>query len=116
MYNKIIHLPLTLLFKYRQYVLGCCLLFSGVVMKILTLCVAILLIGCVSNVEPLNDFGEFAPTDASSEEWYTVSYLAKGASFVQVSRRKDAYRKCISIAMVSMSLEIVLTLAEMMLL
>lgn len=61
-------------------------------MKTLILYVAIFLIGCVSKVEPLNDFGKFALTNAPSEEWYTVSYLDEGASFVQVSRRKDAYR------------------------
>ncbi|MEL7579632.1 hypothetical protein AADY36_09690 [Pseudoalteromonas sp. D15MCD-2] len=62
-------------------------------MKLWTPLIAIFLSGCVSSVKPLNDYGEYAPTNASSEEWFTVSYLAEGASFVQESRRKDAYKK-----------------------
>ncbi|EOV0125223.1 hypothetical protein ACOIWJ_000997 [Vibrio parahaemolyticus] len=51
----------------------------------------------------LNDFGEYVPVNASSEKWLTVSYLAEGADFVQESRRKEAYKKCMSTVMANMS-------------
>lgn len=62
-------------------------------MKIWIPIIALSISGCVSSVKPLNDFGEYAPVNASSEKWLTVSYLAEGAYFVQESRRKEAYKK-----------------------
>lgn len=64
-------------------------------MKILSVIVllSVSLLGCVSGVQPLDNFGAYAPINASDEQWLTVSYLAEGASFVQESRKKEAYKR-----------------------
>lgn len=51
----------------------------------------------------LNDFGEYAPVNASSEKCLTVSCLAESADFVKESRRKEEYKKCMSTVMANMS-------------
>ncbi|WP_226704053.1 hypothetical protein [Microbulbifer elongatus] len=61
--------------------------------KLLAAVSVIALAGCVSNVEMANDFGEYAPVNEANSDWLKVSYLAEGASFVQKSRRQDAYKK-----------------------
>lgn len=59
----------------------------------LIMVLSVSLLGCVSGVQPLDNFGGYAPMNASNEQWLTVSYLAEGASFVQESRKKEAYKK-----------------------
>lgn len=50
-------------------------------------------VGCVSDIEPLHDYGEFAPVNVTNEGWLTISYLNEGADSVVEGRRKDAYKK-----------------------
>lgn len=62
-------------------------------MKKLLIISTVFIISACSNMQQINDYGEYAPVNAKSNPIYQVSYLAEGLSIIQEGRRKGVYKE-----------------------